>query len=603
MHNNVPKKHSVSFWFFFSIVLLFVFLSSSLDIANITVAINADTDNVIDTFDADEISGIPYTAELPNDPGPEQVNFFDDRPPRELAYAIVQAMTDDQALGQIFMLGWVGAEPSPLIMDWIRQRNLGGVKIFGWNTDDTLLLAQAVGTLQEASLEGPFNIPLLIATDQEGGWIRHVRGRTSETPGNMAIGATGYPRDAFLSGYFIGRELAALGINMNFAPTIDLYTSRNSTLIGPRSFGNDPVMAGILGSAFMKGQLAAGVIPTAKHFPGHGATHLDSHGVLPRIDICYETLWERELLPFRMLIADGVPAIMSAHVAFPQTGGGEAPASLSYRFMTDLLRNELDFDGLVITDDLMMVGATVWTRSLSLAAKEAVATGSDIIMFSSTPHLFSPVWTLLANSMRTDESFRLRVREAARRTVELKLLHLRNNERVPFVPDLEDVITNVPDPEGGPFFLNLAARSTTFIKPRHEGLPPGEPLFPLRPEDAGRVLLAGQFSNFFRSGRAAFPDALSYWYSEPRGVEGLLSYARRADTIIFSLHNAAGVRVLRHLQPLGRRVIVFSVLNPVHIDSVPWIDGAVAMYSYSPESFAAGFSAIVGRIGAVGIPP
>ena len=119
------------------------------------------------------------------------LSFFDPGCPRELAAAIEAAMTDEQALAQIFMFGWVGAEPSPLIMDWIRQRNLGGVKIFGWNTDDTMLLARTVGELQRASLEGPFNIPLFIATDQEGGWIRHVRGKTSETPGNMAIGAAG----------------------------------------------------------------------------------------------------------------------------------------------------------------------------------------------------------------------------------------------------------------------------------------------------------------------------------------------------------------------------------------------------------------------------
>ncbi|MCL2599753.1 MAG: glycoside hydrolase family 3 protein, partial [Treponema sp.] len=142
------------------------------------------------------------------------LSFFDDRPPRELAAALEQAMTDEQVLAQVFMLGWVGAEPSPLILEWIRERQLGGVKIFGWNTDDTMLLARTVGVLQQESLRGPFNIPLLVATDQEGGWIRHVRGNTSQTPGNMAIGASGFPRDAYLAGYYIGRELALLGINM-----------------------------------------------------------------------------------------------------------------------------------------------------------------------------------------------------------------------------------------------------------------------------------------------------------------------------------------------------------------------------------------------------
>jgi beta-N-acetylhexosaminidase len=193
------------------------------------------------------------------------LSFNDAGTPEELAAAIEKAMTDEQALAQVFMLGWVGEEPSPIIMDWIRGRNIGGIKIFGWNTADTTKLAKTVGELQKASLEGPFKIPLIIATDQEGGWIRHVKGSTSETPGNMAIGAASYPRDAYLSGYYIGKELALLGINMNFAPTVDIFSNRDSSLIGPRAFGSDPVKAGILGAAFMKGQLAAGIIPTAKH--------------------------------------------------------------------------------------------------------------------------------------------------------------------------------------------------------------------------------------------------------------------------------------------------------------------------------------------------
>ncbi|MDR0289590.1 MAG: glycoside hydrolase family 3 protein [Treponema sp.] len=507
-------------------------------------------------------------------------------------------MTDDQALAQIFMLGWVGAEPSPLIMDWVRDRNIGGVKIFGWNTEDTMRLARTVGALQQASLNGPFKIPLLVATDQEGGWIRHVKGGTSETPGNMAIGASGFPRDAYLAGYYIGRELAMLGINMNFAPTVDLLTNRESTLIGPRAFGSDPVSVGILGAAFMKGQQAAGIIPTAKHYPGHGDTDLDSHGVLPSIDIPFETLWNRELVPYRMLVAEGLPALMSGHLAFPRTRAAGTPASLSSWFLKDVLRTEMGYRGIVITDDLMMNGATTWTGSLSQAAKQALLAGNDIILFSKTPNLFDPVWTLLSNSMREDETFRLRVRDSARRTLEAKLRYLRGNNAAPFIPDMQKVENELTDPEGSAFFLNLAARSATIVKP-----PQGEQsaVFPVTPETAGNVLLAGQYLDFFKMGRAAFPGAISFWYSD--NFSDLLPYARRADTIIFCLSDAAGVRMLRQLQSLRKKIIVLSVLSPVYLESVPWVDGAVAVFSYAPESFIAGFSVITGRINAGGRLP
>ena len=541
------------------------------------------------------------------------LSFFDDETGEDLAAAIERAMSDDQALAQVFMLGWVGAEPSPLIMDWIRDRGIGGVKIFGWNTEDTMRLARTVGALQEASLQGSFSIPLLVATDQEGGWIRHVKGSTSETPGNMAIGASGYPGDAYLAGYYIGRELALLGINMNFAPSVDLYTNRGSSLIGPRAFSSDPVNAGILGAAFARGQQEAGIIPTAKHYPGHGDTELDSHGVLPSIDVPFETLWDRELIPYRMLAAEGLPAVMTGHISFPRilaadndTGSraSSAPASLSPWFLKDILRDKINFRGVIIADDLMMNGATLWAGSLSRAAKQALLAGNDIILFSKTPNLFDPVWTFLSGSMKDDDEFRLRVRDAARRTLELKLRYLRGEKAAAYVPDLRKVETELPDPEGSEFFMNLAARSVTIIKPENGGNDSsGAPVFPLQPENSGQVLLTGQYLDFFKAGRAAFPGAVSYWYSDVFDINDLLYYAGRSDTVIFCLSDAAGVRTLRRLEPLKKKIIVLSVLNPVYLDNVPWVDGAVAVYSYALESFAAGFSVITGRIPALGKSP
>jgi len=527
------------------------------------------------------------------------LSFNDPGSPEELAAAIESAMTDEQALAQVFMLGWVGEEPSPLIMEWIKLRNIGGVKIFGWNTADTQRLAKTVGELQKASLAGAFNLPLLIATDQEGGWIRHVKGSTSETPGNMAIGASGYPRDAYLSGLYIGKELALLGINMNFAPAVDLFTNRDSQLIGPRAFGSDPVRAGILGAAFVRGQLDAGVIPTAKHYPGHGDTDLDSHGTLPKIDINFDVLWNRELVPYRMLAHEGLPVVMSGHLAFPLTEAKDAPASLSAWFLKDVLRDKIGFSGVVITDDLMMVGATSWMGTLSRTAKQAIIAGNDIIMFSSTPLLTDNVWTFLISSMREEEDFRKSVRNSARRILELKMKFLRGESAVPYIPDLARLEAGFHDPEASAFFLNLAARSVTFVKPSAPST-----VFPLIPEKEGKVLLAGRFNDFFTYGRIAFPNAALYRYSSSTAdLVEIVRSARNADTIIFCLADTSDLRMLYNLQQLDKKVIVLSVLNPVHLEKVPWITGAVAVYSYTAESFAAGFSAIIGRIPAQGILP
>ena len=452
--------------------------------------------------------------------------------------------------------------------------------------------------MQRQSLRGPFGIPLLVATDQEGGWIRHVKGSTSETPGNMAIGASGIPQDAYLSGYYIGRELALLGINMNFAPTVDLYTNRDSVLIGPRSFGSDPVHAGILGAAFAKGQAAAGIISTAKHYPGHGDTDLDSHGVLPRIGASFEALWDRELVPYRLLAREKIPAIMSGHLAFPNTQAAETPASLSSWFLKDILRDKVGFQGLVITDDLMMNGATLFTGSLSRAAKQALTAGNDIILFSKTPNLFDPVWTFLVEAMKNEADFRARVRDAARRVMEIKLEYLRGDQKIPYIPDLRKVDQEMPDPEASAFFLDLAARSVTIVKNGKTE----EPVFPLSPGKAGNVFLAGRYLDFFSAGRKAFPGAFSFWYNPSESTE-FLGYARKADTIVYCLAETGDLQLLRRLRNLGKRIIVLSVLSPVHLEELNWVDGALAVYSYASESFIAGFSVILGRIPAEGRLP
>jgi beta-N-acetylhexosaminidase len=207
--------------------------------------------------------------------------------------------------------------------------------------------------------------------------------------------------------------------------------------------------------------------------------------------------------------------------------------------------------------------------------------------------------------MKDDAEFRVRVRDAARRILTIQLRHLRGNEAVPYIPDLQEVEAGLPNPEGGAFFLNLAARSVTIVKPPPQSpgvQPEAARVFPLKAENAGKVLLTGQYLDYFKAGRAAFPGATSFWYTE-ENVSDLLFYARRADTIVFCLSDAAGVRVLRQLQALKKRIIILSVLSPVYLESVPWVDGAVAVYSYAFESLAAGFSVITGRIAAEGSLP
>lgn len=515
-----------------------------------------------------------------NEPPRDTPDFWDAKPDEELADAIVGRMTDEEKLAQILMFGWAGTEPSPLVTDWVSKRSLGNVKIFGWNTDDTMKVASSVTLLQKKAANNRFRIPLFVATDQEGGWIRHIKGRTTETPGNLAIGASGLPEDAWYSGFYISRELRALGINLNFAPAVDLYTDHDSTVIGPRSFGEDPESAGILGASFVAGSRAAGVLTTAKHFPGHGDTGMDSHGRLPVIAIGEKTFQTRELVPFRDLVRSGVPAIMSGHLSFPNVTGSMEPATFSKYLLGDVLRNELGFTGLIVTDDIMMNGATTFAGSVSKAVELAIGAGNNVIESSTTPQFDDPLWVNSLARMKSTPEFRAVVEDSAKRVILAKLAYFKGGNAVPLYPEKDKIESLVPDPEGKAFFLSQAVRSVTVVRDRH---------FPLKPAAAGKVLVAGNFPDFLEAGKRRYPGA------DTAKLDASLRGATRGhDTVIFCLSGHDSLEALEAIQGIPARIVVISALSPVPLEEVPWVDTAVAVYSYSPWSFTAAFSALAG---------
>jgi len=516
-----------------------------------------------------------------------------------IAASYVSALKDEELLSQVLMVGYAGSSPSSSLMRWVETWGIGGVKIFGWNAEDTTALADAIATLQKKALARKPSIPLLFATDQEGGWIRHVKGRTSESPGNMAIGATGSDRDAYRAGYFIGKELRALGITMNFAPDIDIATNPDSTIIGPRAFSDDPTLVARLGMAFARGSLAAGVIPTAKHYPGHGATPKDSHGSLPVIDIDEATFLKRELLPFASLAREGVPAIMSGHLAFPRITGTLEAASLSRTMIEGYLRGKLRYKGLVITDDLYMTGALGSDSILDTCVKALMA-GNDMILLSSAPDLDGALWKGLLARYRDEAPFRERVREAAGRVLAMKLGYLRPLGEKGLVPDAAAVARLLPDPEAQAFFRDLARRSVSLV-----GAGGSLPFLP-----KGKVMIAGPFGTFVSIGRAKYPNSASFQFSyRPENsasreeLDNFKASLAGCDAAIVCVANRAGLQFATIAHDAGLKVAIVSVLSPVHAGHSSWASAIVAVYHYASICLEAGFDALLGKIPASGHVP
>lgn len=526
-------------------------------------------------------AAVSAAADLPH--------FSDDLEPPLLAAGLVEAMSDREALGQVLMFGYPAENPDDNILRWIHDEGLGGVKVFGWNANNLSTLAETVGVYQSESMSSRFGIPLLIATDQEGGWVRHVKGETSVTPGNMALGADALPYDAWMTGLLLGRELAAVGVNMNFAPTIDLFVDPKADVIGPRAFMADPDWTGILGLSFFKGHEEAGVISTAKHFPGHGDTEEDSHGTLPKVYADLETLKNRDLVPYRTMVAGGIPAIMVGHLAFPTITGNEKPATLSHQLLTDLLRGELDFQGVAITDDLFMQGVRTDGASLSEVCYRAMLAGADILLVSQGPEDHVAIHKRLLAEMGNEE-FNQRVREAAGRVISLKATYLRGADAVPTHPDPDNVA--IPAPGAEEFFMSQASRSITLL---------GDERFPVPPSEAGDVMLAGSYSDFFNEGIKRYPEARTWRLNYATTKAGLgrlgrqlLRSAESYDTVIVLLPDEEMGILLDELEPIAEKVIVISVLSPAHLDELDWVETSLAAYGTGPDSFRAVFAALAG---------
>lgn len=508
-------------------------------------------------------------------------NFYDDEAANVLAENIVNEMTDEELLSQIFMFGWKGEEPDKLLIDWITKRGLGNVKVFGWNTKDSVKLGKAIHLLQKKAALGRFGIPLFVATDQEGGLVRHVKGLALHTPGNLALGATRLPYDAYKTGYYISMELRALGINLNFAPTVDLYTNYGSSVIGIRSFGESPIPTAKLAVAFMKGAKDAGVLSTAKHFPGHGDTAQDSHGRLPKIDATKEVLFNRELVPFQALIDEGLPAIMTAHINYSSLVTQGEPATFSRKILNELLRGELSFNGIIITDDIMMTGATGYAGGLAVAVQKAIEAGNNLIESSKTPLLNEEVWLHNIKLMKTNEDFHFLVKSSAKRLLILKIEYFRGKNHVPIFPNIEEIPNALNNEDAKDFFVGMAARSVTIVRGMVEYV--DEFL-----KDS--LLIVSSNNLFLEAGKNRFKNARLSNFTE------CFEASRNAKTIIFCLDDYQALNIFQDLKATfpKKQYIIVSAMSPTLLQHMPEEKNVIAIYSNSPFSFMAAFSAIAG---------
>jgi beta-N-acetylhexosaminidase len=320
----------------------------------------------------------------------------------------VEEMSLREAVGQMFIVSVEGTEMNPSTERAIRERNVGGILLFGSNMRTEAQVRSMTGSMQSVA-----EVPLLVAVDQEGGPVSNAPW-VSPQPAAAEVGAGGDPVEARRIAREMGEELLAGGVNADFAPVVD---TGGGVAIGSRSYGDDPELVGRMGAAAVQGFQEAGIVSAAKHFPNHGPATADSHTGRPAVRHDMETVREYDLPPFRTAVEAGVPMVMVSHLVYPAIDP-ELPASLSPEAVR-LLREELGFGGVIVTDDLSMEAATRG-GSVSGAAVAARRAGADAMILSGTEAEQAAAQEAVVRAVGSGEIPRERLYEAAERVVQMK---------------------------------------------------------------------------------------------------------------------------------------------------------------------------------------
>ena len=545
--------------------------------------------------------------------------------------ALLRHMTLEQKVGQLFVIEVAGRDANTVTdtakavnqrlygvdtpAQAIAKYRPGGVIYYTTrNNDDNIGDPAQVATLsnglQTAALSQPAHIPLQISVDQEGGaLVARFGAPATQMPGNMALGAGRSAADARRSAEVIGTELAAVGVTQDYAPVSDVNVNPNNPVIGIRSIGSDPGLVSELASAQVQGYHAGGIASVAKHFPGHGDTGVDSHFGLPEVTHTLEQIHQIDLPPFEADIAAGVDTIMTAHVVMPAIDPG-VPATMSHKILTGLLRDELGFDGVIVTDALDMAGATA-TYPPDVAPVQAMLAGADQLL---VPPQMGTAYEAVLDAVLSGEISRQRLDESVYRI----LLHKfrRGLFRDPFV-----------DPASAPLVLGapqhladaqaITDRTTTLVN-NDVGL------LPLA-SGPRNVLVAGwgmsttQTMAAALGARGATTQVLeSGTTPSSSAIDDAVASAQSADLVVVSTNNAYAVaastgqptaaaaaqtRLVRALLATGKPVVVAAMRNPYDNASFPEAPTVLDTFGYTTHQIESLVRVLFGEVNPVGRLP
>ncbi|MET9367997.1 glycoside hydrolase family 3 protein [Streptomyces griseoflavus] len=540
--------------------------------------------------------------------------------------ALISRMTLEEKVGQLFVTrvyGHSATDPDQADIDanlaelgvrtaaeLLAKYRVGGIIYFAWahNTRAPHQIADLSNGIQKASLGLPRGLPVLISTDQEHGIVARVGEPATLFPAAMAVGAGGSRSDARALGRIAGAELRAMGIRQNYSPVADVNVNPANPVIGVRSFGSDPEAVAGLVAAEVKGYESSRVASTAKHFPGHGDTVDDSHAKLPYIHHTRAQWEELDAPPFRAAIAAGIDSIMTAHIVVPALDDSEDPATLSRPILTGILREELGYDGVVVTDSLGMEGVRTKYGDDRVPVL-ALRAGVDQLL---NPPSLDVAWNAVLDAVRGGELTEERLDESILRVLRLKArlglfddpyvshggvdrtvgtrAHLAAADRI------TERTTTLLVNEGGLLPLSRRRHPKLLVV----GADPASPSGTTGPPTgvlAGALTELGFTATALSTGTA--PSAAT--------IAKAVAAAGDADAVVVGTYNvgaaSAQKTLVEHLLATGKPVVAVAIRNPYDVAHLPGVAAYVASYSWTDVELRAAARVIAGKVNPRGTLP
>lgn len=514
----------------------------------------------------------------------------------------INKLTTQEKIGQLIVAGFYGTTVTPEIENLIREYKVGNILLFSRNVESAEQLFKLNQDLQKIAME-EMGIPLYITIDQEGGMVTRIFEDATFFPGAMTIAATNNIDNAYKIGDLMGKTLIDLGINMDLAPVLDVNNNPKNPVIGVRSFSDNPDKVAAFGNAYIEG-LQNHIVATAKHFPGHGDTHVDSHLALPKVEKPLSELEKFEFKPFKAAIKTGIDAIMSAHINFTHLTENGLPVTLSKRALTGLLREEMGFEGLIITDGIEMKAIHDNYGTIEATLMTVNAGANLVCICHDLPYQIGAS-DRLNQALKTGELSMDTLNERVARTLKYK-----EKLNVDLTRSYADVKADVESESSKMFSSQVVEDAVTLIKGNPFKLSGKTLVISTNPEATTIADEDSHKSTLARRIRQAFKDITVLEANVNPNEEQrkqLVSKARDFDQIVYTSYNGnvyqSQIDLIDSLSALNKDLHVLALRNPYDLYYTKNIKNYVAFYEYTPNSIEAVVKYLEGTLKPQGVSP